>query len=60
MVYLNQLILAFPRYESAMHKLVDLVVTMSNGNWKEAHELYQSAKEIWDQLKNEPTLRYVV
>ncbi|KAM5170821.1 fanconi-associated nuclease 1 [Mantella aurantiaca] len=46
------------RYESAMHKLVDVVVTMSNGNWKDAHELYQSAKEVWDQLKNEPTLRY--
>ncbi|CAI9564544.1 unnamed protein product [Staurois parvus] len=46
------------RYESAMHKLVDIVVTMTNGNWKEAHVLYLNAKEIWDQLKNEPTLRY--
>ncbi|XP_072258388.1 fanconi-associated nuclease 1 [Pyxicephalus adspersus] len=46
------------RYESAMHKLVDIVVTMTNGHWKEAHVLYLSAKEEWDQLKNEPTLKY--
>ncbi|XP_018407772.1 PREDICTED: fanconi-associated nuclease 1 [Nanorana parkeri] len=46
------------RYECAMHKLVDIVVTMINGNWKEAHVLYQSANVVWDQLKNEPTLRY--
>ncbi|XP_073474969.1 fanconi-associated nuclease 1 [Aquarana catesbeiana] len=46
------------RYESAMHKLVDIVVTMTNGKWKEAQVLYQDAKEVWDQLKNEPTLGY--
>ncbi|XP_066448586.1 fanconi-associated nuclease 1 isoform X2 [Eleutherodactylus coqui] len=46
------------RYESAMHKLIDIVVAMSNGNWKEAHLMIQSARGEWDQLKNEPTLRY--
>ncbi|XP_069838039.1 fanconi-associated nuclease 1 [Dendropsophus ebraccatus] len=46
------------RYESAMHKLIDIVVNMTNGNWKEAHLVFQSAQENWDQLKNEPTLRY--
>ncbi|XP_056428513.1 fanconi-associated nuclease 1 [Hyla sarda] len=46
------------RYESAMHKLIDIVVTMTNGNWKEAHLIFQSAQEEWDQLKNDPTLRY--
>lgn len=46
------------RYESAMHKLVDIVVTMTNGNWKEAHLMFQSAKKDWDQLKNEPSLSY--
>ncbi|KAM4038203.1 fanconi-associated nuclease 1 isoform 2-T3 [Anomaloglossus baeobatrachus] len=46
------------RYESAMHKLVDIVVTMTNGNWKEAHLMFESAREDWDQLKNEHTLRY--
>ncbi|KAM8974336.1 fanconi-associated nuclease 1 [Pelodytes ibericus] len=46
------------RYESAMHKLVELVVTMTNGNWKEAHRLYQIASKEWDELKEESTLRY--
>ncbi|XP_072004119.1 fanconi-associated nuclease 1 [Engystomops pustulosus] len=46
------------RYESAMHKLVDIVVTMTNGNWKEAHVMFQSAQDDWDQLKNEQVLRY--
>ncbi|XP_075713990.1 fanconi-associated nuclease 1 [Rhinoderma darwinii] len=45
------------RYESSMHKLIDIVVTMTNGKWKEAHLMFQSAREDWDQLKNEPTLR---
>ncbi|KAG8440398.1 hypothetical protein GDO86_006231 [Hymenochirus boettgeri] len=45
------------RYESAMHKLVDIVVAMSNGRWEEAHFLYQYARKDWDQLKNEPSLR---
>ncbi|XP_075064216.1 fanconi-associated nuclease 1 isoform X2 [Mixophyes fleayi] len=46
------------RYESAMHKLIDIVVTVTNGKWKEAHLMYQNARKDWDQLKNEPTLRY--
>lgn len=46
------------RYESAMHKLVDIVVAMTNGNWKEAHSMFQSAQKDWDQLKNEHTLSY--
>ncbi|KAM3924447.1 fanconi-associated nuclease 1 [Leptodactylus fuscus] len=46
------------RYESAMHKLVDIVVTMTNGNWKEAYLMFQRAREDWEQIKNEPSLRY--
>ncbi|XP_068131677.1 fanconi-associated nuclease 1 [Hyperolius riggenbachi] len=46
------------RYESAMHKLVDIVLAMTNGNWNDAHMLYQAAKEDWEQLKNEPALRF--
>ncbi|XP_063782315.1 fanconi-associated nuclease 1 isoform X2 [Pseudophryne corroboree] len=46
------------RYESAMHKLVDTVVTMTNGKWNEAHLIFQNARKDWDQLKNEPALRY--
>ncbi|XP_044135675.1 fanconi-associated nuclease 1 [Bufo gargarizans] len=45
-------------YECAMHKLVDIVVTMTNGKWKEAHLMFQRAQEDWDQLKNGPNLRY--
>ncbi|XP_073442989.1 fanconi-associated nuclease 1 [Dendrobates tinctorius] len=46
------------RYESAMHKLVDIVITMTNGHWKEAQLMFESAREDWDQLKNEQSLRY--
>ncbi|XP_053318103.1 fanconi-associated nuclease 1 [Spea bombifrons] len=48
------------RYECAMHKLVDIVVTMTNGNWTEAHVLYESARKDWDELKDDPFLRYHV
>ncbi|XP_063305212.1 fanconi-associated nuclease 1 [Pelobates fuscus] len=46
------------RYESAMHKLVELVVTMTNGNWKEAHLLYQNAGKDWDELTSDVVLRH--
>ncbi|XP_075431975.1 fanconi-associated nuclease 1 [Ascaphus truei] len=46
------------RYEAAMHKLIEVIVTMTNGNWEEAHLLYQSAGKEWDGLKNEPSLSY--
>ncbi|KAM9311867.1 fanconi-associated nuclease 1 [Gastrophryne carolinensis] len=44
------------RYESAMHRLVDIVVTMTNGHWEDAHALFQSAKEEWDLLRNSTSL----
>ncbi|KAM4746922.1 LOW QUALITY PROTEIN: fanconi-associated nuclease 1 [Rhinophrynus dorsalis] len=46
------------RYEAAMHKLVDIVVAMTNGNWNEAQVLYQNASKDWNELKNESSLRY--
>ncbi|XP_053573530.1 fanconi-associated nuclease 1 [Bombina bombina] len=46
------------RYESAMHKLVDIVVAMTNGHWEEAHLLYQTASKDWDQLKTDPSMKY--
>ncbi|KAM4675607.1 fanconi-associated nuclease 1 [Discoglossus pictus] len=46
------------RYESAMHKLIDIIVAMTNGNWNEAHSLYQNATKTWDDLKSDPSLRY--
>ncbi|OCT89517.1 fanconi-associated nuclease 1 [Xenopus laevis] len=45
------------RYESAMHKLVDVAVAMTNGHWEEAHFLYQLARKEWDELKHDPSLR---
>uniref|UniRef100_A0A8C5M5R4 Fanconi-associated nuclease n=1 Tax=Leptobrachium leishanense TaxID=445787 RepID=A0A8C5M5R4_9ANUR len=45
------------KYEAAMHRLVEVVVTMTNGKWEEAHELYQNAIKEWDELKNDSMLR---
>ncbi|XP_038602809.1 fanconi-associated nuclease 1 [Tachyglossus aculeatus] len=46
------------RYASAVHTLNDVATAMTNGNWKEANELYKCAKEVWNNLKNHPSLRY--
>ncbi|XP_012826313.1 fanconi-associated nuclease 1 isoform X2 [Xenopus tropicalis] len=45
------------RYESAMHKLVDVAVAMTSGQWEEAHLLYQLTQKEWDELKDDPSLR---
>uniref|UniRef100_A0A6I8N5G7 Fanconi-associated nuclease n=1 Tax=Ornithorhynchus anatinus TaxID=9258 RepID=A0A6I8N5G7_ORNAN len=46
------------RYASAVHTLNDVATAMTNGNWKEANELYKCAKEVWNNLKNHSSLRF--
>ncbi|NXS52777.1 FAN1 nuclease, partial [Brachypteracias leptosomus] len=46
------------RYATAAHLSNDIATAMVNGNWEEAHQLYMSAKETWNELKNHPSLSY--
>ncbi|XP_044294560.1 fanconi-associated nuclease 1 [Varanus komodoensis] len=48
----------FLRYAAALHMSNDLRVVMANGNWKEAHRIYEMAKDTWKGLKCHPSLRY--
>ncbi|XP_029430623.1 fanconi-associated nuclease 1 isoform X2 [Rhinatrema bivittatum] len=45
-------------YEGAMHKLIDVAASMANGKWEEAHQLYNRAKEVWQDVKSRSCLRY--
>ncbi|KFU87214.1 Fanconi-associated nuclease 1, partial [Chaetura pelagica] len=44
------------RYATAAHLSNDIATAMVNGNWEEANNLYMSAKETWNELKNHPSL----
>ncbi|XP_059714158.1 fanconi-associated nuclease 1 isoform X2 [Haemorhous mexicanus] len=46
------------RYATAVHLSNDIATAMVNGNWEEANNLYLSAKETWNELKNHPSLSY--
>uniref|UniRef100_A0A8B9PUF6 Fanconi-associated nuclease n=1 Tax=Apteryx owenii TaxID=8824 RepID=A0A8B9PUF6_APTOW len=46
------------RYATAAHLSNDIATAMANGNWEEANCLYMCAKETWNELKNQPSLRY--
>lgn len=46
------------RYEVSKHMLNDIIVAMINGHWEEAHQLYRTSKETWEDLKNSTFLRY--
>ncbi|XP_068000101.1 fanconi-associated nuclease 1 [Melanerpes formicivorus] len=46
------------RYATAAHLSNDIATAMANGNWEEANNLYMSAKETWNKLKNHPSLSY--
>ncbi|XP_061451989.1 fanconi-associated nuclease 1 isoform X2 [Rhineura floridana] len=48
----------FIRYASVAHLSNDISVAMANGNWKEAHRLYEMAKESWQDFKNHFSLRH--
>ncbi|POI23384.1 hypothetical protein CIB84_012868, partial [Bambusicola thoracicus] len=45
------------RYATAAHLSNDIATAMVNGNWEEAHHLYMCAKETWNNLKDDPSLR---
>ncbi|XP_025915160.1 fanconi-associated nuclease 1 isoform X2 [Apteryx rowi] len=45
------------RYATAAHLSNDIATAMANGNWEEANYLYMCAKETWNELKNQPSLR---
>ncbi|XP_055273944.1 fanconi-associated nuclease 1 isoform X1 [Moschus berezovskii] len=46
------------RYEVATHTLNDISTAMASGAWEEARELARCAKQDWDELKDQPSLRY--
>ncbi|XP_053128059.1 fanconi-associated nuclease 1 [Hemicordylus capensis] len=47
----------FIRYATVAHMSNDISVAMTNGNWNEAHRLYEAAKETWQELRDYPSLR---
>nr|XP_020640395.1 fanconi-associated nuclease 1 [Pogona vitticeps] len=47
----------FIRYATAAHMSNDISVAMVNGNWKGAHKLYETAREMWQELQHHPSLR---
>ncbi|CAI5793206.1 fanconi-associated nuclease 1 isoform X1 [Podarcis lilfordi] len=48
----------FIRYASAAYLSNDISVAVTHGNWKEAHRLYEVAKEIWQELREHFSLWY--
>ncbi|XP_051726904.1 fanconi-associated nuclease 1 [Ctenopharyngodon idella] len=40
------------RYETAMRTLQEVIAAMQTGNWEDAHDLYNTAKATWQEIKD--------
>lgn len=46
------------RYETAMRTLQEVIAAMQTGNWEDAHDLYDTAKATWQEIKDSCDIRF--